>query len=306
MQLADAASSAQELGRADGPGAGGHGPRRGDVAARRRAARRGARTSTGASRERMNGDEPLGARRRDAAPCRSSPTSTSSSRRSARTTPAPASRTSTRRRCGARSAAARSTTCASCAGSSASSRRRATSPARARGSSSPPRRSAGSGQTALRRVFADLRRRPGAATTTCTTRARPASSPARAGSGSSATSSRSTSCARSRNAVLPAGSPAVGPPVRLAVDDFEVAETERRTSAAVCLLVDLSYSMVLRDTLGSGEGDRARAARAGHAAVPAGRLQVIGFSTYARVARSRPSSPASTPTRCRAPTCSTR
>src|SRR5690606_26526286 len=32
-----------------------------------------------------------------------------------------------------------------------------------------------------------------------------------------------------------------GPSVRLSVDDFEVAETERRTAAAVCLLVDLSF-----------------------------------------------------------------
>ena len=37
---------------------------------------------------------------------------------------------------------------------------------------------------------------------------------------------------------------------KLHVDDFEVVETERRTSAAVCLLVDLSWSMTLRGTWG--------------------------------------------------------
>src|SRR5712692_317416 len=45
-----------------------------------------------------------------------------------------------------------------------------------------------------------------------------------------------------RNALLRA----VRAPVRLDVSDFEVAETERRASAAICLLVDLSYSMALR------------------------------------------------------------
>src|SRR5204863_6927415 len=37
-------------------------------------------------------------------------------------------------------------------------------------------------------------------------------------------------------------------PVRLHVDDFEVVETERRSGAAVALLIDLSYSMALRGT----------------------------------------------------------
>src|SRR5512146_1986837 len=39
-----------------------------------------------------------------------------------------------------------------------------------------------------------------------------------------------------------------GPAVRLTAGDFRVAETERRSAAAVCLLVDLSYSMALRGT----------------------------------------------------------
>jgi uncharacterized protein with von Willebrand factor type A (vWA) domain len=70
--------------------------------------------------------------------------------------------------------------------------------------------------------------------------------------------------------------------VRLAVEDFEVAETDRRASAAVCLLVDLSYSMALRGTWGAAK----QTALALHALVrsqyPQDAIQVIGFSNYAR------------------------
>ena len=73
--------------------------------------------------------------------------------------------------------------------------------------------------------------------------------------------------------------------VRLAAQDFEVAETERRTSAAVCLLVDLSYSMALRGTWGPAK----QTALALHALVrsrfPQDAIQVIGFSNYARELR---------------------
>lgn len=74
-----------------------------------------------------------------------------------------------------------------------------------------------------------------------------------------------------------------GRPVRLSVDDFEVAETERRTSAAVCLLVDLSYSMALRGTWGAAK----QTALALHTLVttrfPQDAIQIVGFSNYARV-----------------------
>jgi uncharacterized protein with von Willebrand factor type A (vWA) domain len=70
--------------------------------------------------------------------------------------------------------------------------------------------------------------------------------------------------------------------IRLATEDFEVVETDRRTSAAVCLLVDLSYSMVLRDTWGAAKAT----ALALHALVsgqyPQDALTIIGFSSYAR------------------------
>ncbi len=99
-----------------------------------------------------------------------------------------------------------------------------------------------------------------------------------------------------RNALLRTGLPAprqpeagpgtdAPPRVRLSVSDFEVAETERRTSAAVCLLVDLSYSMALRGTWGVAK----QTALALHALIrtryPQDAIQVIGFSNYARELR---------------------
>ena len=73
--------------------------------------------------------------------------------------------------------------------------------------------------------------------------------------------------------------------VRLAVDDFEVVETERRTSAAVALLVDLSYSMALRGTWGAAKAT----ALALHSLVttryPQDAISIIGFSDYGRVLR---------------------
>jgi uncharacterized protein with von Willebrand factor type A (vWA) domain len=88
-----------------------------------------------------------------------------------------------------------------------------------------------------------------------------------------------------RNSVLRrAGEPAEDRGrVRLAVEDFEVIETERRTSAAVALLVDLSYSMALRGTWGAAKST----ALALHSLVttryPQDHIEIIGFSNYARV-----------------------
>ncbi len=73
--------------------------------------------------------------------------------------------------------------------------------------------------------------------------------------------------------------------VQLAVDDFEVVETERRTRAAVALLVDLSYSMALNGTWGAAKST----ALALHTLVttryPQDAIEIIGFSQYARVLR---------------------
>jgi uncharacterized protein with von Willebrand factor type A (vWA) domain len=73
--------------------------------------------------------------------------------------------------------------------------------------------------------------------------------------------------------------------VRLSAADFEVGETQRRTAAAVCLLIDLSYSMHLRGTWGAAK----QTALALHALVrsrfPQDSIQVVGFSNYARELR---------------------
>jgi uncharacterized protein with von Willebrand factor type A (vWA) domain len=83
-----------------------------------------------------------------------------------------------------------------------------------------------------------------------------------------------------RNAVLRAGPQR---PVKLHVEDFEVVETERRSGAAVALLVDLSYSMALRGTWAAAKST----ALALHTLVatkyPQDAIQIIGFSKYARV-----------------------
>ena len=91
-----------------------------------------------------------------------------------------------------------------------------------------------------------------------------------------------------RNALLrEAGTPRDGEQVRVRLSgrDFEVGETQRRASAAVCLLVDLSYSMALRGTWGAAK----QTALALHALVrsrfPQDSIQVIGFSNYARELR---------------------
>jgi uncharacterized protein with von Willebrand factor type A (vWA) domain len=80
-----------------------------------------------------------------------------------------------------------------------------------------------------------------------------------------------------RNAV------ARGRPIRLLPDDFEVDETERRSSATVALLVDMSYSMELRGTWGEAK----TTALALHSLVstkyPQDSIEIIGFSDYARV-----------------------
>ncbi|MCW2696909.1 MAG: putative magnesium-chelatase subunit chlD [Modestobacter sp.] len=73
--------------------------------------------------------------------------------------------------------------------------------------------------------------------------------------------------------------------VQIGVEDFEVVETERRTGAAVALLVDLSYSMALRGTWGAAKST----AMALHSLVttrfPQDAIEIIGFSSVAQVLR---------------------
>ncbi|MEV4258415.1 hypothetical protein AB0J52_35115, partial [Spirillospora sp. NPDC049652] len=71
--------------------------------------------------------------------------------------------------------------------------------------------------------------------------------------------------------------------VKLSVDDFEVKETERRSAAAVCLLVDLSYSMVLRGTWAAAKQTTLALHTLVTSAFPQDAIQIIGFSNYARV-----------------------
>ncbi len=78
---------------------------------------------------------------------------------------------------------------------------------------------------------------------------------------------------------------AEGAAVRLAVSDFEVSETERRASAAVCLLVDLSYSMALRGTWSAAKQTALALYSLVRTRFPQDALQVVGFSNYARELR---------------------
>jgi len=83
-----------------------------------------------------------------------------------------------------------------------------------------------------------------------------------------------------RNAVLRAGPQR---PVKLHVEDFEVVETERRSGAAVALLVDLSYSMALRGTWAAAKSTALALHTLVSTKYPQDAIQVIGFSKYARV-----------------------
>lgn len=88
-----------------------------------------------------------------------------------------------------------------------------------------------------------------------------------------------------RNAITRSAADGPRAGVRLKPEDFAVVETERRTSAAVALLVDMSYSMALRGTWGAAK----QTALALHTLVttkyPQDHISVIGFASYARVLR---------------------
>jgi uncharacterized protein with von Willebrand factor type A (vWA) domain len=72
-----------------------------------------------------------------------------------------------------------------------------------------------------------------------------------------------------------------GLPIRLAVDDFEVVETESRVSAAVALLVDLSYSMYADDRWGPMKQAALALSHLVATRYPQDALQIIGFRDYA-------------------------
>jgi uncharacterized protein with von Willebrand factor type A (vWA) domain len=69
--------------------------------------------------------------------------------------------------------------------------------------------------------------------------------------------------------------------VRLDVSDFEVVETERRSSAAVALCVDLSFSMVSEGRWGPMKQTALALAHLVATRFPQDALQIIGFGRYA-------------------------
>ncbi|TDC81188.1 VWA domain-containing protein [Micromonospora sp. KC606] len=70
-------------------------------------------------------------------------------------------------------------------------------------------------------------------------------------------------------------------PVPLAVEDFEVAETERRSSAAVALCVDLSYSMVSQGRWGPMKQTALALSHLVATRFPQDALQIVGFGLEA-------------------------
>jgi uncharacterized protein with von Willebrand factor type A (vWA) domain len=70
-------------------------------------------------------------------------------------------------------------------------------------------------------------------------------------------------------------------PVRLDPEDFEVAETERRSSAAVALCVDLSYSMYADGRWGPMKQTALALSHLVATQFPQDSLQIIGFGKYA-------------------------
>jgi uncharacterized protein with von Willebrand factor type A (vWA) domain len=85
------------------------------------------------------------------------------------------------------------------------------------------------------------------------------------------------------NALTRAGLPTGGSgAVQLAVEDFEVIETERRTTAAVALCVDLSYSMVQDGRWGPMKQTALALNHLIETRFRQDSLQVIGFNRYAR------------------------
>lgn len=70
-------------------------------------------------------------------------------------------------------------------------------------------------------------------------------------------------------------------PVQLAVDDFEVVETERRASAAVALCVDLSYSMISQGRWGPMKQTALALSHLVATRFPQDALEIVGFGREA-------------------------
>lgn len=83
------------------------------------------------------------------------------------------------------------------------------------------------------------------------------------------------------NAVRRQASGGVTLPVALDVEDFEIAETERRVSAAVALCVDLSFSMMADGRWGPMKQAALALSHLVATRFPQDALQIIGFGRYA-------------------------
>src|SRR3954470_2866298 len=83
------------------------------------------------------------------------------------------------------------------------------------------------------------------------------------------------------NAGRRSGAATTGGGVRLAVEDFEVVETERRASASVALCVDLSYSMFADGRWGPMKQTALALAQLVATRFPQDALQIIGFNRLA-------------------------
>ncbi|WP_033342562.1 vWA domain-containing protein [Catenuloplanes japonicus] len=81
------------------------------------------------------------------------------------------------------------------------------------------------------------------------------------------------------NAIRRSGAAAL--PIRLQPDDFEVAETERRATAAVAVLVDLSYSMFADGRWGPMKQTALALSHLVATKFPQDALEIIGFNRYA-------------------------
>jgi uncharacterized protein with von Willebrand factor type A (vWA) domain len=84
------------------------------------------------------------------------------------------------------------------------------------------------------------------------------------------------------NAVLRQAGTNAGGPLRIAVDDVEVSETETRTQAAVALLVDTSFSMVMENRWLPMKQTALALNHLVSTRFRADALQIIAFGRYAR------------------------
>jgi uncharacterized protein with von Willebrand factor type A (vWA) domain len=84
-----------------------------------------------------------------------------------------------------------------------------------------------------------------------------------------------------RRSAAESGPTARGGRIQLKGEDFEVVETERRSSAAVALCVDLSYSMISEGRWGPMKQTALALAQLVAMRFPQDALQIIGFGRYA-------------------------